>query len=85
LSKNKSTFGKKVSNRCGAKTGFCDVTVVVHIFIDGVVREVYSRVMEKCVSLVSDDDRAWQLNLYADDTALVSDNESKLQSSHGAW
>jgi hypothetical protein len=52
------------------------------IFIDGVVREVNSTVMEKGVALVSDTDREWQLNQirYADDTHLLADKESKLQS-----
>jgi hypothetical protein len=53
-----------------------------NIFIDGVVREVNSRVMEKGVALVSGNGREWQLNqiLYADDTALLAYKESKLQS-----
>jgi hypothetical protein len=42
------------------------------------------RVMEREVSLVSDKDREWQFNqiLYADDTALLVDKESKQQSSY---
>jgi hypothetical protein len=50
--------------------------------IDGVVREVNSRLMEIRVALVSDKDREWRLNqvLYLDDTAIVADKKSKLQS-----
>jgi hypothetical protein len=48
-----------------------------NIFVDGVVRQVNSRVMEKGVALVSDNDRDWQLNqiLYTDDTTLVADEK----------
>jgi hypothetical protein len=52
-----------------------------NIFIDEVVRDVNPRVMEKGVALLSDNDREWRFNqiLYADDTALLADKESKLQ------
>jgi hypothetical protein len=55
--------------------------VLFNIFIEGVMREVNSRVMETGVAFVSDNGREWQLNqiLYADHTALVADKESKLQ------
>jgi hypothetical protein len=54
---------------------------LLKIFIDGVVRDVNSTVIER-VALVSYKDREWQLNqiLYADDTALLADEEDKLQS-----
>jgi hypothetical protein len=66
----------------GIRLGCMMTAWLFNIVIDGVVREMNSRVMEKGVALVSDNDREWQLNqiLYAHDTALLADNESKLQS-----
>jgi hypothetical protein len=52
-----------------------------NIFIDGVVREINARVLERGAALMGDSDDEWQLSqiLYVDDTALVADEECKLQ------
>jgi hypothetical protein len=75
-------LGRKFRVDVGLRQGCVTSPWLFNIFIVGVVREVNSRVMERGVALVSDNDREWQLNqiLYADDTALVTDEESKLQS-----
>jgi hypothetical protein len=52
-----------------------------NIFINGVLRDINERVMEQGAALMSDSDGEWQVNqiLYADDTAIVADEEFKLQ------
>ena len=51
-----------------------------NIYMDGVVREVNMRVMERGLSLKTNENGEFQLNqwVFADDTALVAGSESKL-------
>ena len=51
-----------------------------NVYIDGVVREVNDRVIEKGLKLLSVNDGRFEINqlLFADDTALVPDSEQKL-------
>jgi hypothetical protein len=58
-----------------------------NIFVDGVVKEVNTRVMERGVALTSDSAGECQLNeiLCADDTTSVADEEHKLQNLVGGF
>ena len=51
-----------------------------NVYMDGVVREVNVRVLEKGLELLSANGDWFELNqlLFADDTALVADSEEKL-------
>ncbi len=48
--------------------------------MDGVVREVHTRMLGRVLSLVNADGREWSLSqlLFTDDTALVADSEGRL-------
>jgi hypothetical protein len=52
-----------------------------NIFIDGMVREVNARVLERGEALMGDSGGEWQVNqiLYADGTAVLADEECKFQ------
>ncbi len=54
-----------------------------NVYMDGVVREVYARMLGRGLNLVSADGREWNLSqlLFADDTphALVADSEGRLR------
>ena len=45
-----------VSSESGAETGMCDVAVVFSLYIDGVVREIYARVLGRGLKLVDGND-----------------------------
>ena len=51
-----------------------------NVYMDGVVREVNVRVLEKGLELLSANGRKFDLSLllFADDTAVVADSEDKL-------
>ena len=51
-----------------------------NLYIDGVVREVNARVLGRGLKLIDGNDKGWELNqlLFADDTVVVADYESKL-------
>ena len=51
-----------------------------NIYIDDVVRESNTRILDRGLSLVNSDDREWKISqlLFADDIALVADSEEKL-------
>ena len=53
----------------------------VHIYMDGVVREVNVRVLGKGLELLGANGGRFEINqlLFADDTALVGDSEEKLR------
>ena len=54
--------------------------MVVNVYMDGVVREMNGRVLEKRLELLSTDEGRFEINqlLFADYTALVADSEEKL-------
>ena len=51
-----------------------------NVYLDGVVREVNIKVLEKGLELLSANGARFEINqlLFADDTALVADSEDKL-------
>ena len=51
-----------------------------NLYIDGVVRGKYARVIGRGLKLVDGNDNEWELNqlLFADDTVVVADSERKL-------
>ena len=51
-----------------------------NVYMDGVVREVNFRVLEKELELLSTNGGRFEINqlLFADDTALMADSEEKL-------
>ena len=51
-----------------------------NLYIDGVVREVNARVLDRGLNLVDGNDSEWELNelLFSDDTVVVADSERKL-------
>ena len=55
-------------------------TWLFNVYMDGVVREVNVRVLEKGLELLSANGGRFEINqlLFADDTALVADSEEKL-------
>ena len=69
-----------VSGQCLIETVLCDVSMVVYLYMDGVVREVNVRVLGKGLELLSANGGRFEINqlLFADDTALVADSEEKL-------
>ena len=69
-----------VSGLCWIKTGLCDVSMVVNVYMNGVVRDVDVRVLDKILELLSTNGGNFEVNqlLFADDTALVADSEDKL-------
>ena len=69
-----------VSSSCWIKTGLCDVSMVVYVYMDGVVRVVNVRVLGKGLELLSANGGRFEINqlLFADATALVADSEEKL-------
>ena len=77
--------GGKVSESFEVKMGLRQGCVMspwlLNIFMDGVVREVYTRVNEAGVKLSGEGERDWVLSqlLFADDTALVAESAEQLQ------
>ena len=59
----------------------CDFSVAYNLFMDGVVREVYERVLGRGACLLDERGARWKVCqlLFADDTALVADSEERLQ------
>lgn len=58
---------------------------LLHIYIDGVVREIIAKMLVgRGFSLVSDENRTWILNqlLFAYDMALLPDSEEILRQLH---
>ena len=70
-------FGVKV----GLRQGCVMSPWLFNVFIDGVVREVKSRLENGGASMVGEDGSIWKLCqlLFADDTVLVADSEFKLR------
>ncbi len=52
-----------------------------NLYMDGVVRELHARMLDRGLSLVNADGREWSPSqlLFADDTALVADSERRLR------
>lgn len=77
--------GEKMSESFEVKMGLRQGCVMspwlFNIFMDGVVREVYTRVNEAGVKLSGEGERDWVLSqlLFADDTALVAESAEQLQ------
>ena len=77
--------GSKVSESFEVKMGLRQGCVMspwlFNMYMDGVVREVYSRVPGKGVKMRVDGEREWMLSqlLFADDTALVAESAEQLQ------
>ena len=77
--------GNKVSESFGVRMGLRQGCVMspwlFNIFMDGVVREVYSRVNGVGVKMREEGEREWVLSqlLFADDTALVAESAEQLQ------
>ena len=69
------------SVRVGLRQGCVMSPWLFNVYMDGVVREVNARVLQRGVRLISDAGMEWEVNqlLFADDTALVADSEVKLQ------
>ena len=68
--------------KVGLRQGCVMSPWLFNLFMDGVVREVNARVLERGASMQSvGDERAWEVSqlLFADDTALVADSSEKLQ------
>ena len=66
--------------RVGLRQGCVMSPWLFNLYIDGVVREVNARVNGRGLKLLDGDDNGWELNqlLFADDTVVVADSESKL-------
>ena len=66
--------------RVGLRQGCVMSPWLFNLFIDGVVREVNTRVLGRGLGLVDERDYVWELNqlLFADDTVFVADSEEKL-------
>ena len=78
--------GNKVSDSFGVKVGLRQGCVMspwlFNVYMDGVVREVNTKVGERGLGLIEDiRGQNWVVNqvLFADDTALVADSEEVLQ------
>ena len=77
--------GNKVSESFEVKMGLRQGCVMspwlFNMYMDGVVREVYSRVDGMGVKMRGEGDREWMLSqlLFADDTALVAESAEQLQ------
>ena len=77
--------GNKVSESFEVKMGLRQGCVMspwlFNIFMDGVVREVYTRVNQAGVKMSVRGEREWVLSqlLFADDTALVAESSEQLQ------
>ena len=58
----------------------CDVSMVVYVYMDGVVQEVNVWVLGKGLELLSVNGGRFEINqlLFADDTALMADSEEML-------
>ena len=71
------SFGVKV----GLRQGCVMSPWLFNVYMDGVVREVNTRVGERGLSLTGERGQNWVVNqvLFADDTALVADTEEALQ------
>ena len=67
--------------RIGLRQGCVMSPWLFNVYMDGVVREVYSRVTGKGVRMRVDGESDWMLSqlLFADDTALVADSAEQLQ------
>ena len=67
--------------RIGLRQGCVMSPWLFNVYMDGVVREVYSRVNGKGVRMRVDGESDWMLSqlLFADDTALVADSAEQLQ------
>ena len=66
--------------RVGLRQGCVMSPWLFNLYIDGVVREVNARALGRGLKLVDGNDNEWELNqlLFADDTVVVADSESKL-------
>ena len=64
----------------GLRQGCVMSPLLFNLYVDGVVREVNARVLEKGLELLSANDGRFEINqlLFPDDTALVADSEQKL-------
>merc|ERR1712121_55348 len=77
--------GEKISESFEVKIGLRQGCVMspwlFNLFMDGVVREVYTRVNQAGVRLSEEGEREWVLSqlLFADDTALVAESAEQLQ------
>ena len=58
-----------------------------NLYIDGVIREVNTRVLGRGLKLVDGNDNVWELNqlLFADDTVVVADSEKAVPVSDRIW
>ena len=66
--------------RVGLRQGCVMSLWLFNLNIDGVVREVNTRVLDRGLKLVYGNDSEWELNqlLFVDDTVVVADSEKKL-------
>ena len=66
--------------RVGLRQGCVMSPWLFNLYIDGVVREVNTRVLGRGLKLVDWNDNEWELNqlLFADDAVVVADSERKL-------
>ena len=66
--------------RVGLRQGCVMLPWLFNLYIDGVVREVNARVLDRGLKLADGNDNEWKLNqlLFADDTVVVADSERKL-------
>ena len=64
----------------GLRQGYVISPWLFNVYMDGVVREVNVRVLEKGLELLSANGGRFEINqlLFEDDTALVADSEQKL-------
>ena len=62
--------------RVGLRQGCVMSPWLFNLYIDGVVREVSTRVLGRGLKLVDGNDSEWELNqlLFADDTVVVADS-----------
>ena len=85
LSKACVRVGSEVSEwflvKVGLRQGCVMSPWLFNLYIDGVVREVYTKVLGRGLELIEDGERMWELSqlLYADDAVFVADSEKKLQ------
>ena len=66
--------------RVGLRQGCVMSPWLFNLYMDGVVREVNTRVLGRGLKLVDGNENEWELNqlLFADDTVVVADSERKL-------
>ena len=74
------SFHTKICGNCTSTLLLFVIIIIILLYIDGVVREVNTRVLDRIWKLVDGNDNGWELNqlLFVDDTVVVAYSERKL-------